>query len=75
MNHVPELVDFITFNDLNGIKIFFTHYRHSKLMELRDQIISKYPDRFSHAFSLPFCPEFIDKSVDKSVAIGKILRI
>jgi len=75
LNYVPELVDFETLEDLSAIKMFFTHDRHSKLMELRDQVISKYPDRFSHAFSLPLCLEFMDKSVDKSVAIAKILEI
>ena len=30
---------------------------------------------FSFAFSLPFCLEFMDKSVDKSVAIAKILEM
>ena len=31
-------------------------------------------EEFSHAFSLPICLEFMDKSVDKSVAIAKILE-
>jgi hydroxymethylpyrimidine pyrophosphatase-like HAD family hydrolase len=30
---------------------------------------------FNHAFSLPHCLEFMDKSVDKSVAIAKVLEI
>lgn len=75
LNYLPELVDFNTVEDLSAIKMFFTHDRHSKLMELRDQILQKYPDLFSHAFSLPLCLEFMDKSVDKSVAIAKILEI
>lgn len=75
LNYLPELVDFNTVEDLSAIKMFFTHERHSKLMELRDQILQKYPDLFSHAFSLPLCLEFMDKSVDKSVAIAKILEI
>jgi hypothetical protein len=44
-------------------------------MELRDLILKAYPTLFSHAFSLPLCLEFMDKSVDKSVAIAKILEI
>jgi len=75
LNYLPELVDFDMVEDLSAIKMFFTHNRHSKLMELRDQILKKYPDLFSHAFSLPLCLEFMDKSVDKSVAIAKILEI
>lgn len=75
LNYLPELVDFNTIKDLSAIKMFFTHNRHSKLMELRDQILKIYPDLFSHAFSLPLCLEFMDKSVDKSVAIAKILEI
>lgn len=75
LNYVPELVNFDMLKDFSAIKMFFTHERHSKLMELRDQILKMYPDLFSHAFSLPLCLEFMDKSVDKSVAIGKILEI
>lgn len=75
LNYLPEVVDFAKVEDLSAIKMFFTHNRHSKLMELRDQIVQKYPDLFSHAFSLPLCLEFMDKSVDKSVAIAKILEI
>jgi Cof subfamily protein (haloacid dehalogenase superfamily) len=75
LNYLPELVDFNTIKDLSAIKMFFTHNRHSKLMELRDLILKAYPTLFSHAFSLPLCLEFMDKSVDKSVAIAKILEI
>lgn len=75
LNYIPELVDFNVIEDLSAIKMFFTHDRHSKLMELRDQILNEFPDLFSHAFSLPLCLEFMDISVDKSVAIAKILEI
>ena len=75
LNYLPELVNFDTVEDLSAIKMFFTHARHSKLIELRDKIIENYSDDFSHAFSLPLCLEFMDKTVDKSVAIAKILEI
>lgn len=75
LNYLPELVDFSEVEDLAAIKIFFTHERHSKLLELRDQILETHADHFSHAFSLPLCLEFMDKSVDKSVAIARILEI
>lgn len=74
LNYHPELVDFDNLEDLSAIKVFFTHEKHSKLIELRDQILEKHSDLFSHAFSLPLCLEFMDKSVDKSVAIAKILE-
>jgi Cof subfamily protein (haloacid dehalogenase superfamily) len=74
INYHPELVDFSTIEDLSAIKVFFTHEKHSKLLELRDQILEQHKDVFSHAFSLPLCLEFMDKSVDKSVAIAKILE-
>jgi Cof subfamily protein (haloacid dehalogenase superfamily) len=74
INYHPELVDFSTVEDLSAIKVFFTHEKHSKLLELRDQILEQHSDLFSHAFSLPLCLEFMDKSVDKSVAIAKILE-
>jgi hypothetical protein len=75
LNYLPELVNFNEVEDLSAIKMFFTHTRHSKLIELRDKIVTKYPDNFSHAFSLPLCLEFMDKTVDKSVAIAKVLEI
>ncbi|MDI5896348.1 Cof-type HAD-IIB family hydrolase [Flavobacterium algoritolerans] len=74
VNYHPELVDFDSLEDLSAIKVFFTHEKHSKLIELRDQILENHMGLFSHAFSLPLCLEFMDKSVDKSVAIAKILE-
>jgi hypothetical protein len=59
-----EVVDFDTVKDLSAIKNVFTHERHSKLIELRDRIL-KHSNDFSHAFSLPLCLEFMDKTVDK----------
>lgn len=75
LNYVPELVDFNKLEDLKAIKMFFTHESHGKLVELRDKILVDHSTLFSHAFSLPYCLEFMDKSVDKSVAIAKILEI
>jgi Cof subfamily protein (haloacid dehalogenase superfamily) len=71
----PEVVDFSALDDYSAIKIFFTHDDHQKLVDLRDKILEDHSDEFSHAFSLPICLEFMDKSVDKSVAIAKILEI
>jgi Cof subfamily protein (haloacid dehalogenase superfamily) len=70
----PEIVDFSSLEDFGSIKFFFTHDDHQKLVELRDQIVEKHSEDFGHAFSLPFCLEFMHKSVDKSVAIAKILE-
>ena len=75
MNYPFEIVDFKTVEDLSAIKIFFTHDDHYKLVELKDQIMKDHSDEFHYAFSLPFCLEFMDKSVDKSVAISKILTL
>jgi hypothetical protein len=75
LNYVPELVNYKEVTEFDVIKIFFTHESHGKLIELRETILEKYPDTFSHAFSLPHCLEFMDKSVDKSVAIGRILEM
>lgn len=71
----PELVDFNTVEDCAAIKIFFTHEDHEKLVTVRDLIVEKHPDTFNHAFSLPICLEFMDKNVDKSHAIAKILAL
>jgi Cof subfamily protein (haloacid dehalogenase superfamily) len=73
-NYRPEIIDFNSLEDFGSIKFFFTHDNHQKLLELRDQILEKHPEDFGHAFSLPFCLEFMHKSVDKSVAIAKILE-
>ncbi|WP_310558830.1 Cof-type HAD-IIB family hydrolase [Flavobacterium sp.] len=75
MNYPFEIVDFKTVKDLSAIKLFFTHNEHHKLLELRDEIMKDHANEFHSAFSLPFCLEFMDKSVDKSVAITKILEI
>lgn len=74
VNYHPELVNFNNLEDLSAIKVFFTHNKHSKLIALRDQILESHSGLFSHAFSLPYCLEFMDKSVDKSIAIAKILE-
>lgn len=75
MNYPPEIVDFDLVEDLSAIKLFFTHNEHHKLVELKDKIMEDHSDDFHYAFSLPFCLEFMDKSVDKSIAISKILEI
>ncbi|MFC5683561.1 Cof-type HAD-IIB family hydrolase [Flavobacterium sp. MAHUQ-51] len=75
LTYVPELVNYKEMNDFEAIKIFFKHDSHAKLLELRESILEKHPDTFSHAFSLPHCLEFMNKNVDKSVAIGQILEI
>lgn len=75
MNYPPEIVDFKFVEDLSAIKLFFTHNDHYKLVELKDKIMEDHSDEFHYAFSLPFCLEFMDKSVDKSVAISKILEM
>ncbi|CAN1511986.1 Cof Predicted hydrolases of the HAD superfamily [Flavobacteriaceae bacterium] len=71
----PEVVDFSKLEDFSAIKMFFTHDDHQKLVDLKDKILLNHSDKFSHAFSLPICLEFMDKSVDKSVAIAKILEL
>ncbi len=71
----PEVVDFDNLDDYSSIKLFFTHDDHEKLVELKNKILLNHSNVFSHAFSLPMCLEFMDKSVDKSVAIAKILEI
>jgi Cof subfamily protein (haloacid dehalogenase superfamily) len=75
MNYPFEIVDFKTVEDLTAIKLFFTHNDHHRLVELKNEIMKDHSHEFHAAFSLPFCLEFMDKSVDKSVAIAKILKI
>lgn len=70
-----ELVNFEELEDYEAIKIFFTHESQEKLIAVRDLILDHHPDTFNHAFSLPICLEFMDKEVDKSLAIAKILEI
>ncbi len=75
MHYPNEIVDFNLIKDLNAIKLFFTHNDHLKLVELKDKIMEDHSEDFHSAFSLPFCLEFMHKSVDKRVAILKILEI
>ena len=75
MNYPNEIVDFNEMEDLSAIKLFFTHNDNHRLVALKNEIMKDHSDEFHAAFSLPFCLEFMDKSVDKSVAIAKILEI
>lgn len=70
----PEVVDFAELDDYSAIKMFFTHDDHQKLVELKNRILENHSEVIHHAFSLPICLEFMDKSVDKSVAIAKVLE-
>ena len=74
LSYPPEVVDFSSLTDYSAIKLFFTHESHDVLVALKDKILETHSDVLSHAFSLPFCLEFMDKSVDKSVAIERILN-
>jgi Cof subfamily protein (haloacid dehalogenase superfamily) len=75
LTYPPEVVDFSDLDDYSAIKMFFTHDDHDLLVELKNRILQDHSNVFSHAFSLPICLEFMDKSVDKSVAIAKILEL
>jgi Cof subfamily protein (haloacid dehalogenase superfamily) len=70
----PQVVNFDELEDFKAIKIFFTHEDHQKLVDLKEKILETHSDDFHHAFSLPICLEFMDKSVDKSNAIAKVLE-
>ena len=74
LKYHPELVDYKTLEDFGAIKIFFAHDNHEKLVVLKDAILAKSSNDLHHAFSLPTCLEFMDKSVDKAVAIMKVLE-
>ena len=74
LKYHPELVDYKTLEDFGAIKIFFAHDNHEKLVVLKDAILAKSSNDLHHAFSLPTCLEFMDKSVDKAVAIIKVLE-
>ncbi|MBP6041312.1 MAG: Cof-type HAD-IIB family hydrolase [Flavobacterium sp.] len=69
-----QLVNFEELEDFEAIKIFFTHENEEKLIAVRNLILEHHPETFNHAFSLPICLEFMDKNVDKSHAIAKILE-
>ena len=74
LNYVPQIVDFKTVEDLTAIKLLFVDENNHKLIALKDDILINHSDNFSYAFSLPICLEIMDKSVDKSIAIAKILE-
>ena len=74
MTYPPKLIDYKTLDDFSGIKLFFNHDNHDKLVALHNTIQENNTDLIS-AFSLPTCLEFMDKDVDKSNAIAKILEI
>lgn len=74
LKYLPELVDFKTLEDFGAIKIFFAHDNHEKLVALKEAILASGSSELHHAFSLPTCLEFMDKSVDKAVAIARVLE-
>lgn len=74
LKYHPELVDYKMLEDFGAIKIFFAHDNHEKLVVLKDAILAKSSNDLHHAFSLPTCLEFMDKSIDKAVAIMKVLE-
>ncbi|WP_291286966.1 Cof-type HAD-IIB family hydrolase [Flavobacterium sp.] len=74
LKYRPELVDYKTLEDFGAIKIFFSHENHEKLVALKDAILANSSSDLHHAFSLPTCLEFMDKSVDKAVAIQRVLE-
>jgi Cof subfamily protein (haloacid dehalogenase superfamily) len=74
LKYQPELVDYKTLDDFAAIKIFFSCPDHEKLVKLKDQILTNSSEHLHHAFSLPTCLEFMDKSIDKAVAIERVLE-
>ena len=74
LKYHPELVDYKTLEDFGAIKIFFSCDYHEKLVKLKDDILANSSEHLHHAFSLPTCLEFMDKSIDKAVAIERVLE-
>jgi Cof subfamily protein (haloacid dehalogenase superfamily) len=74
LNYRPELVDYKALQDFGAIKIFFSCDNHEKLVKLKDDILAHSSEHLHHAFSLPTCLEFMDKSIDKAVAIERVLE-
>ena len=74
LKYHPELVDYKTLEDFSSIKIFFSCPDHEKLVKLKDDILANSSEHLHHAFSLPTCLEFMDKSIDKAVSIERALE-
>lgn len=74
LKYKPELVDYKTLEDFGAIKIFFSCDDHEKLVKLKDAILANSSEYLHHAFSLPTCLEFMDKAIDKAVAIERVLE-
>jgi Cof subfamily protein (haloacid dehalogenase superfamily) len=74
LKYLPELVDYKKLEDFGSIKIFFSCDNHEKLVKLKDDILANSSQHLHHAFSLPTCLEFMDKSIDKAVSIERVLE-
>lgn len=74
LKYRPELVDYKALQDFGAIKIFFSCPDHEKLVKLKDAILENSSEHLHHAFSLPTCLEFMDKSIDKAFAIERVLE-
>lgn len=75
MHYPYEIVDYSTLTDLSAIKILFVDEDHDKLLQLDHQIKALHSSIFETSFSLPICLEIMDKRMDKSFAIAKILEL
>lgn len=74
LKYRPELVNYKDLDDFAAIKIFFSCPNHEKLVKLKDAILANSSEHLHHAFSLPTCLEFMDKSIDKAVSIERVLE-
>jgi Cof subfamily protein (haloacid dehalogenase superfamily) len=74
MNYPYEVVDFDTIEDFAAIKLFFSHTDHQRLVDLNTIISKNNSYGLSSFFSLPICLECTDKSIDKSIAVLRILE-
>ncbi|VXC34630.1 Haloacid dehalogenase [Flavobacterium sp. 9AF] len=74
LHYPPQIVDFKQVSDLSAIKLLFVDEDHQKLLQLDNLIKKQQPSPFETCFSLPICLELMDKSIDKSYAIAKILE-
>lgn len=74
LKYHPELVDYKKLDDFAAIKIFFSCPDHEKLVKLKHEVLANSSEHLHHAFSLPTCLEFMDKSIDKAVSIERVLE-
>lgn len=70
-----SIVDLMTFEPKDVIKIFAVSEDHDFLVELEKRILNKFSKKLAVVFSSPYCLEIMAHGVNKAKALEEVLKI